>query len=180
MKSIESDSGAEKTPLCVVDAVNPQDDFVLINTGEFSLLLAVSALVAVIPFDSYRVSGHLTNKGRIEFQGECIAIFSLTKLLQLDMLDFSSPTQTSVAVLEYQQQRFGITCCDLDKCERSSLTLFDVPVSMTSRKQPFTQFAIVNNCAAGLASVADIVRLLRVRGADIAAVSTASAQLTGS
>jgi hypothetical protein len=77
--------------------------------------------------------------------------------------------------LQHESRLFAICCSGLEKLAIADLHFYKVPLSMSSRKQPFTEFAVVNHVAAGLSSAADLWQLLSLRKA-VQAIPPAKAQ----
>ena len=141
----------------------------LMACGEFSLLIASKDIVTLISAQKI-VSAQkiLPSKaasacGEIEFNQQTVPVFALNKALQLQ------PQLPSVemilVVLQYESCLFALCCSELEKLNASDLHFYPVPQSMSSRKQPFAEFAIVNHVAAGLTSAAELWRLLSLRNA---------------
>ena len=110
------------------------------------------------------------NCGYLELYEKNYAVFCFDKTLQLHTE--ISAKHNAVVLLKHKEYLFGISCCELLKQQISPLTLYSVPPSMRSRKQPFTEFAVINNRAVGLSSVAALYALLHLRGVIFAAQQT--------
>ncbi|MES2675028.1 MAG: hypothetical protein V4660_12365 [Pseudomonadota bacterium] len=168
----------DKKPL----AVAPQaklltSELVLIDCGEISLLISSAEIISLVsalqlvaqpqsPFDC----------GYLEFEQQYYSIFCLNKSLQLQ--PSMNPENTSIVLFNAQNILFGVCCHELTKQNTAGLVLHVVPPSMRSRKQPFTEFAIIDNRAVGLSSTVALIALLRLRGAKlISQPGTASALL---
>jgi hypothetical protein len=155
----------EKSQLRAVPTTHNADEpLALIDCGELSLLISSKDIVTLMSAQKIIASTLVQACGAIEFEQQQIPVFALNKALQLSAN--LSANQLTLVVVQHQTRLFALGCCALEKIERPDLQLFSVPVSMSSRKQPFTQFAVLNNRAAGLTSAANLSRLLELRGVD--------------
>ena len=148
---------------------NADDPLALIDCGELSLLLSSKDIVTLMSAQKIIAPSVTQACGAIDFEQLQIPVFSLNKALQLT--DKLSANQLTLVVLQYQTRIFAVSCCALEKIEISGFQFFPVPVSMSSRKQPFTHFAVLNNRAAGLTSAANLSRLLDIRGVVFSTIS---------
>ena len=163
----------EKNQLRAVPAVhNAEEPLALIDCGELSLLVSSKDIVTLMSAQKITASNVAQACGAIEFEQQQIPVFALNKALQL--ADKLSANQLTLVVLQHQTRLFAFACCTLEKIEIPDLQIFPVPVSMSSRKQPFTQFAVLNNRAAGLTSAENLSRLLDIRGVEFSTVSAGS------
>lgn len=175
MKQDNESSYGEQKLQVVAPASYSAEPLALINCGEFSLLISSKDIVTlisaqkIIPTQTI-VSAQklLASKtahacGEIEFEQQVIPVFAFNKALQLQTRLPSS--HMTLVVLQYESRLFAICCSGLEKLNAADLHFHDVPLSMSNRKQPFAEFAIVNNLAAGLSSAAELWRLLHFRKA---------------
>ena len=152
----------EKNQLRAIPTSQSADEpLALIDCGEFSLLISSKDIVTLMSAQKITASNIAQACGAIEFDHQQIPVFGFNKALQLT--EKLSANQLTLVVLNYQARLFAVGCCALEKIEIPELQFFPVPVSMSSRKQPFTQFAVLNNRAAGLTSAANLSRLLDMR-----------------
>jgi hypothetical protein len=153
---------------------------VLIDCGEFNLLLPGDEIISLAPATELIDSQSSQNCGYVEFEQHCYPVFCLNKPLQLQSELLAS--HKVIVLLEHIDYRFGISCCELTKVsdlsralsmlQENKMIFYKVPVCMTSRKQPFSEFAIINNQAAGLSSAAALFSLLQLRGATLSSLQT--------
>ena len=155
----------EKSQLRAVPATHNTDEpLALMDCGELSLLISSKDIVTLISAQKMVASTIAHACGAIEFEQQLIPVFALNKALQLS--DNLSSNQLTLVVLQHQTRLFALGCCALEKIDTPDLQFFSVPLSMSSRKQPFMQFAVLNNRAAGLTSAANLSRLLDMRGVE--------------
>lgn len=153
----------EKNQLRAIPTSQSADEpLALIDCGEFSLLISSKDIVTLMSSQKIIASSVAQACGAIEFEQQQIPVFALNKALQLS--PNLSANQLTLVVLQHQARIFAVCCCALEKIETSDLQFFTVPLSMSSRKQPFTQFAVLNNRAAGLTNAENLSRLLDARG----------------
>jgi hypothetical protein len=153
---------------------------VFIDCGEFNLLLPGDEIISLAPAPQLTRSQSDQHCGYIEFEQNSYPVFCLNKPLQLqsELL----PSHKVIVLLEHIDYRFGISCCELTKVsdlshamsmlQENKMTFYKVPVCMTSRKQPFSEFAIINNQAAGLSSASALFSLLQLRGVTLSSLQT--------
>jgi hypothetical protein len=153
---------AHKKLQAITTSPKTDEPLVLMDCGELSLLVSSKDIVTLMPVKKMLPSRVLQACGELEFEQQHISVFAFNKALQLqtDLLS----NQLTLVVLQQQSHKFAVACCSVEKIEAPDLHFFPVPISMSSRKQPFTQFAVLNNCAAGLVSAASLWRLLQLRG----------------
>jgi chemotaxis signal transduction protein len=145
----------------------------LMDCGEFSLLISSKDIVTLMSAQKIVTFAAAHSCGVIEFEQQCIPVFAFNKALQLQSKLPS--TQMTLVIVQYQSNLFAVCCAALEKIEMTDLHFYSVPLSMSSRKQPFTQFTIINKRTAGLTSAADLWRLLTMRNA-IQAIPVAKPQ----
>lgn len=158
----------------VTPSSTPAEPLALMDCGEFSLLISSKDIVTLVSAQKIIASVSAHTCGAIEFEQQEIPVFLFSKTLQLQS---ALPAEhKTLVVIQHQSNLFALCCSALEKMELDNLHFFAVPLSMSSRKQPFTQFAVVNKRAAGLTSAAELWRLLTMRNAvqDIPKVKTQS------
>lgn len=135
------------------------EPLVLTNFGDFSLLISSSDIHTLMPVQKMQTDG--VEYGVVAVDRLMVPVFGLSKSLQL------SPqlpeSHTTLLVLQYQAQVFALGCNRIEKIEEPNLVFYPVPVSMSSRKQPFSRFAVMGQDAVGLASAAGLWQLLVAR-----------------
>ena len=141
----------------------PVEPLALIDFGEFSLLLLGKDIVTLMSAQKIMAPATEYTCGKIEHEQYMIPVFTFNKALQLQSCLPS--TQMTLVVIQHQSYLFAVGCSAFDKIEIADLHFYPVPISMTSRKQPFSQFAVANKRAVGLSSAADLWRLLVTRNA---------------
>lgn len=170
-----------KSPLALAPQQNVATaSLVLIDCGEFNLLLPGDEIISLAPAPELISSQSAQNCGYVEFEQHCYPVFCLNKPLQLQPELLSS--HKVIVLLEHIDYRFGISCCEITKVselsralsllQENKIVFYKVPVCMSSRKQPFSEFAIINNQAAGLSSAAALFSLLQLRGATLSSLQT--------
>jgi len=163
----------EKNPLRAIAASSNADEpLALLDCGELSLLVSSKDIVTLMSAQKIIPTDIAHACGVIEFEQQEIPVFALTKALQLS--PGLSPQQLTLVVLQHQARLFALGCSGLEKIESPDLQLFSVPISMSSRKQPFTQFAVLNKRAAGLTSAAHLWALLTMRGVSFSTVAASA------
>lgn len=100
--------------------------------------------------------------GYLEFEQQRYPVFCLNKALQLQTT--LEEKHRVLVLLQHQEQSFALACCALTKLEQDHYPIYPVPRSMSSRKQPFREFALLNERALGLSSAAELLTLLKARG----------------
>lgn len=159
--------GGGKSPGSRTLDVSATPPMVHLDWDDFSLLLPTSDLASLAaPRELGAASEQIPQScGSLEFEGIDFPVFCLNKSLQIQPA--LSGQDRSIVLLKTQGYCFGISCCALGKLDVPLGTLYAVPPSMTSRKQPFTQFALINQRAMGLSSAAALLALLKLRGVRI-------------
>jgi hypothetical protein len=144
----------------------PAQDFVLMDFGDFQLLIPSSEVVSLVSAQ-YMVAQPQSSFdcGYVEFMQHYYAIFCLNKNLQLEAS--ISARHSTIVLLNEQDFLLGVCCYELTKLPAPTGPFYVVPLSMRSRKQPFVEFTIINNHAVGLSSAAALCALLRLRGATL-------------
>lgn len=168
----------DKKPLALAPQANLlAAELVLLDCDEISLLISSSEVISLVSAQQLVAQPQSSfDCGYVEFEQQYYSIFCFNKSLQLQ--PSMNPESTTLVLFNAQNILFGICCHELTKQNAAGLTLHAVPPSMRSRKQPFTEFAILDNRAVGLSSVTALIALLRLRGAKlISQPATASALL---
>lgn len=163
MKHENENNRSEQKMQVVAPALHSAEPLALLMCEEFSLLIPSRDIVTLVSSQKILFSNIAQACGEIEFNQHSVPVFAFTKALQLQP---QLPVeQMTLVVLQYESYLFAICCSELKKLNAVDLHFYTVPLSMSSRKQPFTQFAIVNHVAAGLSSTAQLWRLVRLRKA---------------
>ncbi len=169
MKQDSENNYGEQKLQVVAPASHLAEPLALINCGEFSLLISSKDIVTLISaqkmVSAQKVAPSKAAQvcGEIEFEQQMIPVFAFNKSLQLQPKLLSM--QMTLVVLQHESYLFAICCSGLEKLNAADLHFYKVPLSMSNRKQPFAEFAIVNRVAAGLSSAAELWRLLSLRKA---------------
>ncbi len=163
MKQDNENNYGAQTLQVVAPASHSAEPLALINCGEFSLLISSKDIVTLISAQKLLASKTAHACGEVEFEQKVIPVFVFNKALQLQPRLPSA--HMTVVVLQHESRLFAICCSGLEKLNAADLHFHKVPLSMSNRKQPFAEFAIVNNIAAGLSSAAELWRLLSLRKA---------------
>lgn len=134
---------------------------VCLEFSDFGLLIPASDLVSLASPQqmSQRAEDVAQACGSIIFQDEPYSIFCLNPALQLEQS--VTPTHTAIALLRCENYHFGIACHSLVKVEQGKSARYSIPPSMVSRRQPFTEFMILNQRACGLSSATLLLELLQ-------------------
>ena len=148
-------------------AVSPSsasaEPLALMDFGEFSLLISSKDIVTLMSAQKIIAPVAENTCGAIEFEQHIIPVFTFNKALQLQSSLPSVPM--TLVIIQHQSYLFALACSALEKIEMAEHHFYPVPLSMSSRKQPFAQFAVVNKRAVGLSSATDLWRLLEMRNA---------------
>jgi hypothetical protein len=169
----------DKKQLTLAPQTNlPASELVLMDCGEISLLISSNEVISLVSAQQLVAQPQSSfDCGYVEFEQQYYSIFCFNKSLQLQ--PSMNVESTTIVLFNAQNILFGICCRELTKQNATGLTLYAVPPSMRSRKQPFTEFAIIDNRAVGLSSVAALIALLRLRGAKLIAQSGTASALLG-
>jgi hypothetical protein len=134
---------------------------VCLDCGDFGLLLPATDLVSLTTAQQViRREGDVPETcGSVLFQDHHYLIFCLNNTLQLQQ-QIAEP-HTTIALLHSDNHHFGITCLSLTKLEGEASANYAIPPSMSSRRQPFNEFVVMNNRAWGLTSAAVLLDLLQ-------------------
>jgi hypothetical protein len=151
---------------------------VMLECGDITLLLPSDEIVSMVS------SAELTAQqdsssicGTVEFMQQSYSVFSINKALQLSAE--LSPQQQVIVLFSAQQSWFALACQNIKKLEAQPTRIFAVPSSMRSRKQPFSEFAIIDNEAVGVSSSVQLLAFLHMRGAHVSASQTSSFNIQG-
>ncbi|MES2822899.1 MAG: chemotaxis protein CheW [Pseudomonadota bacterium] len=157
----------DKKPLTLAPQANLlASELALMDCGEISLLIPTNEIISLVSAQQLVAQPQSSfDCGYLEFEQQYYSIFCFNKSLQLQ--PSMNPESTTMVLFNAQNILFGVCCHELTKQNATGLTFHAVPPSMRSRKQPFTEFAILDNRAVGLSSVAALIALLRLRGAKL-------------
>jgi hypothetical protein len=157
------ESYGEKKLRALAPSINSVEPLALMDCGEFSLLVSSKDIVTLMAAQKIISSTNTQSCGVIDYEQKSIPVFAFNKALQLQ--PNLPSTHMTLVVLQHQSRLFAVCCSALEKLEPAELTFFAVPLSMSSRKQPFAQFSVINKRAAGLTSAAELWQLLALRNA---------------
>lgn len=169
----------DEKQLTLAPQVSPlAPELVLMDCGELSVLISSNEVISLVSAQQLVAQPQSPlDCGYLEFEQQYYPIFCFNKSLQLQ--PSISAESSTIVLFNAQNILFGICCDELTKQNAAALTIHSVPPSMRSRKQPFTEFAIINNRAVGLSSVADLIALLRLRGVKLVSQSGSASALLG-
>jgi hypothetical protein len=111
--------------------------------------------------------------GYLDVEQQRYPVFCLNKALQLQTT--LTEKHRVLVVLRDREQTFALACCALTKLTDETYPVYRVPPSMSSRKQPFQEFALINNRALGLSSAGDLLVLLAARGVQLSSTYNTTA-----
>jgi len=154
--------GAKNQLRAVASSPTADEPLALIDCGDVNFIISSKDIVTLM--SAQKMSSPTLNLacGEIVLEEDNLPVFAINKALQI--IPARAANHLTVVVIRHQQQLFGLCCGTLEKIEMNDLQIFSVPISMGSRKQPFSEFAVVNNRAAGLTSANNLLRLLESRG----------------
>jgi hypothetical protein len=161
-----TDKPAGKHLYAVNEPAIARDALVLLDLGDIQFLLQ-GGLASLLPISAMQPTTGELACGFVEFEGKSLSVFSLNRNLQLQVP--ASTGAHALAIMVADDQAFALACCNLEKLAGPAPVLYPVPVSMTSRKQPFQEFAVIDNRAVGLSCALELWRLLCLRGASFLA-----------
>lgn len=165
-----ADTSNDRSPLrAVTSSPDADEPLAFLDIGDVNFLVSSKDILTLSSAQKITAPTIAQACGELKLEDGQIPVFAINKALQLNPERPSS--QLTVVVLKHQARVFGLCCVTLEKIEMRDLNFFNVPVSMMSRKQPFSQFAVVNKSAAGLTSAFDLLRLLTARGVVFPAVA---------
>lgn len=156
-------NNGEQKLRAVMPTSNAVEPLALMDCGEFSVLVSSKDIVTLMSAQKIITSSSVQTCGAVEYEQHIVPVFAFNKALQLQPTLPSA--QMTLVILQHQTCLFAVCCSALEKIEAADLHFYKVPLSMSSRKQPFAQFAIVNKRATGLSSAAELWRLLAMRNA---------------
>lgn len=158
MKNVDIVQAPDHGLSLVKTAGTSEDPFVLLDCGDLSVLVSSADILTFMPAQKMLRRNSLHSCGIIDYENNEVPVFSLSKSLKL-ISDF--PDKLSMLVLlNYQDNAFALGCTAIEKIEKSDMVFYPVPVSMSSRKQPFNQVAVIENRAVGLVSADSLWQLL--------------------
>ncbi len=146
----------------VTPSTAADEPLALLDFGDLAFLVSSKDIFTLISTQKMATSSLSQVCGEIVIEERKVPVFAINKALQLNTE--RPANHLTLVVLQHETQLFGFSCVTFEKIDLHDLNFFQVPVSMSSRKQPFSQFAVVNNRAAGLTSSADLLRMLETRG----------------
>lgn len=145
---------------------------VILDFQDYGLLLPAGELVSLAsPRQLTTQPGQSSEAcGSVNFDNRWYQIFCLDKALHLRRT--LSAEQSALVLLRATDTVFGIACSSLTKLEHEQTNRFPVPPSMRSRKQPFSEFVLLNsraygNRAYGISSATTLLSLLQQRGVNL-------------
>lgn len=164
--NINQASAQDKLRPLIADAATIQP-MVHLDCGDFGLLVPSRDLVSLLaPQQIIARSEQLPEScASVDFDGQRYPVFCLNKALQLQSA--LEAKHRALVLLCTQGYGFGVACYALTKLDTELKEIYPVPPSMSSRKQPFSEFALVNDQALGLSSAAALLALLKLRGVKI-------------
>lgn len=154
-----------------------------IDIGEFGLLLPSADVVTLVSHQMrialVESSSPLAAQscGYLDYEAQRYPVFCFNKALQLQ--NRLEAHHRVLVLLRHQGQHFALACRALIKLELQNYPVYPVPLSMSSRKQPFNRFAMINDAALGLSSAAELLALLELRGVQIRTQQTTRTVLKG-
>lgn len=152
----------------VNDAAPARDSLVLLDLIGIQFLLR-GDIISLRPISQLQPIGQLQLAvdnlacGALEFEGALLPVFYVNHNLQLQT--HVDSRCAAVAILAAGSQRFALACLGLEK--QATPVFYPVPRSMSSRKQPFKEFAVINQKAVGLTSGSELLRVLQLRGVSL-------------
>ena len=138
----------------------------LLDQGDLCLLVSGSDIASLAAATQITAAVDAQSCGLVPFEQGAVPVFCINKNLQLNAQ--LPTTHTALVILQEQGFYFALACIDVIKLTGEALVNYSVPTSMSSRKQPFTDFAIIGNRAAGFTNAASLAELLRSRGVSFA------------
>ncbi len=170
----------DKNLHAVASGTQARDSLVLIDMAEIQFLLS-GDIVSLAPIDLMQLTADQMQPaadelacGYLMFEDELVPVFSLNRNLQLQTV--ADSRCIALAILSAGSQRFGLACLNVEKQSDGMPVFYPVPVCMSSRKQPFSEFAVINQRAVGLTSAAELLRVLRLRGVNLLGRQTVKRQ----
>ena len=162
-----SDMGGSASLTLVQTKSAFKGSLVVMDCGDFSLCIPSQDAVSVVSCKELVVLPQWEEScGYVDVMEQRYPVFCITKSLQLQKT--IAQEHHVIVLLSAQQYFFAISCRAISKIESAQLQIFSVPVAMRSRKQPFSEFAIVDDRAVGLTSAAHVLAFLQLRGAKLA------------
>ena len=170
---------SDKKQLTLAPQASPlTPELALMDCGDFSIFIPTHEIISLVSSAQLVAQPQSSSDcGYLEFEQQYYAIFCLNKSLQLQ--SSIAAAHSTIVLFRDRNVLLGISCHELIKQTTATLALHSVPPSMRSRKQPFTEFAIINHRAVGLSSAAALSVLLRLRGAKLVAAQNLTTVLQG-
>lgn len=154
----------DKNLQAVASKLQVRDSLVLIEMVEKQFLLA-GDILSLVPIKQMQPATHEYACGSLLYEGELVPVFQFNRNLQLQSV--ADSRCLVLAMLSSGTQRFALTCLNIEKLSEVMPVFYPVPRCMSSRKQPFGEFAVINQKAVGLTSGAELLGVLRLRGASL-------------
>ena len=169
----------DKKQLTLAPQASPlTPELALMDCGDFSIFIPSNEIISLVSSAQLVAQPRSSfDCGYLEFEQQYYAIFCLNKALQLQ--SSIAAAHSTIVLLRDRNILWGISCHELIKQASPTLSFYSVPPSMRSRKQPFTEFTIINHRAVGLSSTAALSALLRLRGAKLVAQQNLTTVLQG-
>lgn len=136
--------------------VTADESLVFLNVGDFGLLTPGTEIYTLMPAQKIQVLD--SGVGSVLVDEYQVPVFGLNKGLQI--LPQLPATHMTVVVFRHDIRLFAFGCARIQKLDRRDVCIYPVPISMSSRKQPFSNFAIIDQCAAGLINAKSLWQLL--------------------
>ena len=139
-----------------------------LDCGEFHLIIPSADIVTLMPLQLMTAqlisqeSQSIIEAGFVDYDHHRVPVFNLSKSFQLQPQ--LNEQHKIIVLFKESDVYFGLVGRELTKLSDVALKVFSVPLCMSSRKQPFTEFTIHNQRAAGVSSANALLTLLRLRG----------------
>lgn len=129
---------------------------VFLGFGDFSLLIPAADIYTLMPVQKIQLASPDVATVLVD---KCkVPVFGVNKSLQI--LTQLPSSHSTLVVLHHEKWIFALACVRIQKLEQPEVCFYSVPINMRSRKQPFSRFAVLDQCAAGLVSAESIWQLL--------------------
>lgn len=149
------------------------DAWLLVELGALQLLLPrVDSLTLMAIEKQGNVSSPAC--GKVTWEQNSYPVFALKTNLHL-LPEGDSQCRWAL-LLQAGQQRFALACQDLQRLDYCPEPRYSVPCCMRGRRQPFTEFTVVQGRAAPFTSARALAELLAQRGVKFPAVASSIQQ----
>lgn len=160
-------SGDNNALRLINSSADVNEPLVLVDCGDVHFFVPAKDILTLSAAQKIISSGVEHACGELKVEESAVPVFVINKSLQVNPV--CPPHHATVIVLEYQGILFGLSCAAITKIETNdlqfkALQFFTVPINMSSRKQPFSKFAVVGKRAVGLTSALHLLGLLNTRG----------------